>query len=651
MALYVGYYQRLGPMAGTILMQWAFILSLPVMWAGTPIFRRAWEGLKHGAATMETLVSIGALSSFFYSLWSMFKHDIHGIYFDTTTMLIALVLIGKHTEAGARGDAGSAIALLYGLLPKKAVVRAVDGREVLVAVDKLAPGDHVLIKPGERIPADGRIVNGTALIDESLLSGESRPIRKTVGDDVTGATLSTDAPLTVEVTRVGEQSTLAKMIALVEEAITVKSPAERWADRISRYFVPAIILIALSTGLYLWHAHSEPKEILVRIVSILVIACPCALGLATPLAITTGVGAAAKRGILIANPAVLETLPKVKRLLIDKTGTLTEGLFAVRDFVQADSLPFREGQGVGSDLSTIAAIESLSEHPLARALVSYAGNQSVGHVPPGLGARGPEPSADVSVQNFQRIDGQGVTADVDGATWFIGNRTLAESTGATIPADLDTQAITAEHDGMTVLFYGTVHTLLPIRGLFLLGDAPRSGTIDAIKRLRALGIDVELISGDAVATTKAIAAQVDIADVTGQMTPEDKINRVRAAQQGSSGETIVAMVGDGINDAPALAQADIGIAFGSGTEIARRASDITLVSDDLGRLADLFALSNRTARIIRQNLFWACIYNSVCVPLAVAGLVNPIIAAAAMLVSSLSVVFNTKRLKWEFGVR
>ena len=644
MALYVGYFQHLGPMAGQILMEWALVLTLPVMWAGIPIFRRAWEGARRGAATMETLVSIGALSSFFYSLWSMFKHDIHGIYFDTTTMLIALILIGKHTEAGARGDAGGAIALLYGLLPRKALIRGVDGREQLIAVDKLGPGDCVLVKPGERIPADGRIVEGTAFIDESLLSGESRPIRKTTGDLVTGATLSTDAPLTVEVTRVGDESTLSKMIALVEEAISVKSPAERWADRISRYFVPAIIAIAVGTGAWLWIAHVSPSAILVRVVSILVIACPCALGLATPLAITTGVGAAALRGILIGNPTVMETLPKVKRILIDKTGTLTEGHFAVRDFTGDDT-----------DLAAVAAIESMSEHPLGRAIVTYARDRKV---------------SAVKAENFQRLDGMGVTADIDGAHWFIGNRALAQSSGASIPAELEARAASAERDGMTALFYGSSanpefhipHSTFHISfGLLVLGDAARPGAPEAIKRLKDLGIEVELISGDAAVTTQAIASRVGIDVATGQMTPEDKINRVRAVQQdvactgsekhGDAGTVIVAMVGDGINDAPALAQSDIGIAFGSGTEIARRASDITLVSDDLGRLADLFKISNRTARIIRQNLFWACIYNSVCIPLAVAGLVNPIIAAAAMLVSSLSVVFNTKRLKWEFGVR
>ena len=639
MALFVGYFQKIGPAATFILPRWMLVLSLPVVWAGIPIFRRAWEGMRQGVATMETLVTLGALTSFFYSIWSMLHGDIKGVYFDTADMLIALILIGKHTEAGARGDASSAIALLYGLLPRKAVVRAPDGRDMLIALDKLAPGDCVVVRPGERIPADGRVVEGTALIDESLLSGESMPVRKTVGDEVTGATLSTDAPLMIEVTRTGEESTLSKMIALVEDAITVKSPTERWADRISRFFVPSIIAIALVTGLCLWLAHAAPSAILVRVVSILVIACPCALALATPLAITTGVGAAAMRGILIANTAVLETLPRVRRVMIDKTGTLTEGLFAVREFT-----------GTVGDLAVISALESRSEHPLAYAIVAHAAPQLKGEPP-------------VDVRDFQRVEGMGVTAVVgaEGSTWFIGNRALAQSMGSSTTADLDARALYAERDGMTVLFYGTKSTPHPdpgkgeqeelVRGMLILGDAPRTGAESAVKRLKGLGIEVELISGDAAATTQALAARVEIDRATGEMTPEDKIVRVRAVQQEMKPGDVVAMVGDGINDAPALAQAGIGISFGSGTEIARRASDITLVSEDLGRLADLFALSNRTAQIIRQNLFWACIYNSICIPLAVAGFVNPIVAAAAMLVSSMSVVFNTKRLKWEFGVK
>ncbi|MGO8672174.1 MAG: heavy metal translocating P-type ATPase, partial [Capsulimonadaceae bacterium] len=495
----------------------------------------------------------------------------------------------------------------------------------LVAVDKLEPGDRVVVRPGDRMPADGRVIEGTALVDESLLSGESRPVTKTVGDDVTGATVATDSPLLVEVTRVGNESTLARMISLVEDAIAARSPAERWADRISRIFVPSIIALALATGSVMLALHAPLAHIIVRVVAILVIACPCALGLATPLAITTAVAAAATRGILVVNTEVMERLPGATRILLDKTGTLTEGRFAVREF-----------RGDPADLPTVVAVESMSEHPLARALVAYAN-----------GRPGDSPVI-VDATDFQRHDGAGVTAMVGSARWFAGNRSHVDACGAAVAPDLETLAVDAETEGMTVIFYGSDAVT---RGCFVLGDALRPGSTEAVRRLKDLGMSVELVSGDARATVSAIASAAGIETATGQMTPAEKIARVRAVQALTRPGPIVAMVGDGINDAPALAQADIGIAFGSGAEIARRAADITLVTDDLGRLPDLFQLSRRTAAIIRQNFFWACIYNGVCVPLAVFGFVSPIIAAAAMLISSMSVVWNTKRLKVEFDVR
>ena len=334
--LYVGYWDPLGAFGRAITLG-TFLTCLPTLWAGWPLFQKAAGAARQGTATMETLISLGSLTAFGFSVWAALHGDTRHIYFDTSAMLIALILLGKYLESGAKSQASGAIALLYGLLPKKATVVTPDGRETLVAVDKLGLGDRILIRPGERIPADGRVVSGTASVDESLLSGESRPISKAPGDLVTGATVATDAPLTVEVTRVGAETTLAQMIALVETALATKSHTERWADAIARRFVPAIILLALATGLTLTFAtHTAPADIMVRVVAVLVIACPCALSLATPLAITTGVGAAAARGILIANTAVLEVLPRVHHLLLDKTGTLTEGRFAVRAFVPTE---------------------------------------------------------------------------------------------------------------------------------------------------------------------------------------------------------------------------------------------------------------------------------------------------------------------------
>ena len=606
-----------------------FFMSLPVLIAGWPIFAKAWAAARRGGAIMETLIALGVTVSFAYSAWVVAHGGVH-VYFDTADMLIALVLIGKHIEAGARHDASGAISLLYGLLPKKALVRAADGREALVALGKLGLGDRLVVRPGERIPSDGRVIEGASLVDESLLSGEARPIAKKVGDEVTGGTVATDAPLVVEVTRIGGETTLAQMIALVEEALAAKSPVEQWADRISRRFVPAIAALAVLTALTLLLSGHSASDAIVRAVTVLVVACPCALGLATPLAVTSGVGAAAARGILIGNTDILQVLPRVRHLLLDKTGTLTEGRFAVRSFT-----------GKVDDLAVLGALEDASEHPLARALITHA--RSLGLVFP--------PAAD-----FARHEGQGITGTVDGQPWFIGNRALCTAQAALIPPALESQAQDAERLAQTALFYG-VFTPLPlpgegapsaagvgatVRGLVTLGDALRPGAAEAVRALQAAGLTLEVISGDAEATTQAVARAVGLDHATAQMRPTDKVARVRETQVSQ----IVAMAGDGINDAPALAQANVGIAFGSGTEIARRAADITLVGDDLGRLADLFTLARRTANVIRQNLFWACLYNVVCIPLAVLGVIrNPIFAAAAMLVSSLSVVLNTKRLR------
>jgi len=638
------------------------VLSLPVLWAGGPLFVKAWGALRRGAAIMETLITVGVAVSFAYSVWVVARGGVH-VYFDTADMLVALVLVGKFIEAGARSEATGAIALLYGLLPSKALVKSADGREVLVALGKLGAGDRVVVRPGERIPCDGRVAEGAALVDESLLSGEARPVAKRVGDEVVGGTVATDAPLLVEVTRTGSETTLAQMIALVEDALAAKSPVEQWADAISRRFVPAMIALAVGTAAVLGVSGHSAADCLVRAVTVLVIACPCALGLATPLAVTTGVGAAAARGILIGNTDVLQVLPRVTHLLLDKTGTLTEGRFAVRTFT-----------GTESDLAALTALEEASEHPLARALVAHARSLGVAALP---------------ASEFARHEGQGVTGSVSGQGWFIGNRALCAAQNAPIPDALEQSAQDAETQVQTALFYGkmaptpgTTYRPLPpqageglgtegletsgrptahslplshevgegsalapgvgaVLGLLTLGDALRPGAARAVQSLRAAGLTLEVVSGDARATTDAIARSVGIAEASAQMHPAGKVARVRLAQE----THIAAMAGDGINDAPALAQANVGIAFGSGTEIARRAADITLIGDDLQRLADLFTLARSTAAIIRQNLFWACLYNAVCIPLAVAGLIkNPIFAAAAMLISSLSIVLNTRRL-------
>jgi heavy metal translocating P-type ATPase len=628
-ALYVAPWTALGRGGVQVVAIGAGVMSLPILWAGWPIFRKAWGAARQGMATMETLITLGAGAAFTFSAWSLFHQNYRHVYFDTAGMLVALTLIGKYLEAGAKGQANGAISLLYGLLPKKATLLTPECAEVLVTVEKLGPGDRILIRPGERVPADGRIVSGTALVDESLLSGESRPVSKSPGDSVTGGTVAADAPLTVEVTRVGQEGTVARMAALVEAALAGKSRTERWADALARRFVPMILLLATATGLGLVFTHHALDVIMACVVSVLVIACPCALALATPLAVTTAVGVAASRGILIADTGVLEILPRVRHLLLDKTGTLTEGKFTVHAIVPAPAYE----QELEADLAALAHLESASEHPLARALISYIHETPR---PPILGEK--------DVTNFQRVEIGGVTGRVGDTDWWIGSRTLADAQGASLTDTLLSCSSEYEALGLTVLFYGTVPKLVEgeLRGIIALGDAPRPGAAEAIQRLEALGVTVEVVSGDAEATTLAVAKSVGIARATAQMRPADKAVRVQAAQKAYG---TVALAGDGINDAPALARADVGIAFGSGTEIARRAADITLIGDDLGRLADLFTLSRRTARVVRQNLVWACCYNAICLPLAVCGFVSPLVAAVAMLVSSLSVVLNSRRLR------
>ncbi len=621
-ALYVAPWEGLGRGGAGVVAAGAGLMSLPILWAGLPIFRRAWGAARQGRATMETLITLGAGAAFGFSAWSLARHDFRHVYFDTAGMLVALTLIGKFLESGAKGQASGAISLLYGLLPKKAAQLTPDGTETLVAVDRLVPGDIVRVRPGERIPADGQVVSGAALVDESLLSGESRPVSKRVGDAVTGGSVAADAPLTLEVTRVGRDGTVARMAALVESALAGKSRTERWADALARRFVPAILLLAAATGAALLGTHHGPAVVMARVVSVLVIACPCALALATPLAVTTAVGAAAGRGILIADAGVLEVLPRVRHLLLDKTGTLTEGRFTVRAVAPSP------GFVPETDLATLAVLEIPSEHPLARALIAHV--RDTGHSStPGC----------LAVTEFTRMEAGGVTGRVGETPWWIGSRALADAQGAILPEPLCAQAAQHEAAGLTVVFYGTRGQA---RGMVALGDAPRPGAAQAVRRLEALGVTVEVVSGDSEATTQAVAHSVGIARAAARMLPADKAARVRAAQEGRA---LVALAGDGVNDAPALAQADVGIAFGSGAEVARRAADITLVGDDLGRLVDLFVLARRTARVIRQNLAWACLYNAVCLPLAVLGFVSPLVAAAAMLGSSLSVVLNSRRLR------
>ena len=616
-ATIVGNYQVLGHQAETILPRWALGLSIPVFWAGMPIFKRAISAARQGTATMETLITIGAWSAFLYSCWVMWKGDFH-VYFNTADMLIALILIGKHIESGAKNQASDAVALLQGLLPKKAALLDSAGAEHTVPLARLQPGDRVLVRAGERIPCDGVVESGSSSVDQSVLTGESLPVHVGPGSEVTGATIVCDSPLTLTVTRTGTSSTLAQMIALVETAMSSRSSTERWADKISRVFVPVILILSAATALVLYFVlHAPVAEVLERSVSILVIACPCALGLATPLAITTAVGAAAKRGILVSNTAVLEVLPVVRTVILDKTGTLTEGKFEVHDQLSV-------GNEADYERAVLSALESTSEHPLAAAIRRFGSTDG---------------RYDVRVTDFERSQSLGVSGDVECERWFIGNRDMALEAKAVPHQSVQQFAEKAQADGLTALYYGKTGQVL---GAISLGDSLRHGSVEAVERLKNLGMRVVLLSGDSVATTQAIASASGAAEFVASLSPIQKSEYVRNIQ--SAERTKVALVGDGINDAPGLAVADVGIAMISGTDIAQRAADITLVTEDIGRVAELFELSYQTAGIIKQNLFWACTYNVVCVPLAVLGFVNPVVAVFAMVFSSLSVLANTKRV-------
>ena len=528
-------------------------------------------------------------------------------------MLLALVMVGKYVETGVRNRTSDALTLLYGLLPRKALLLQ-HGVERQVAVGQIAVGDVVLVRPGERIPADGIVVSGNAAVDESLLSGEPRPATKAPNDRVTGGTIPEDGALYIRVDKIGEATTLSKIIALVEDALRRKTPAEQTADKISRVFVPAIIFVALATAAWLLvFAHAGYPAAIARLVAVLVIACPCALGIATPMAMSTSMGIAAKQGVLIGDGGVFEALVKARSFVFDKTGTVTLGRFSVHEVWPA-----------GVDLAGLAALETQSEHAIGRAILAHFAATT----------------AMQEVVAFERVPGMGLRGVVDTRCMFAGNVRLAMASGAHLSADIQARARTMQHHGWTVVYFGSRDV---VDGIVALGDAPRPGAAEAISELVRRGVVIHLLSGDEQDTVRTVAQIVGIGSWFARFLPSDKANWLRELRRRTQPGTVV-MVGDGVNDAPALAEADVGIAVASGTEIAARAAQITMISSDLRVLPGLIDLARSTTKIIRQNLFWAFLYNVVCIPLAVAGLVTPIWAVVAMLISSTTVVLNTQRL-------
>ncbi len=614
-----------------------FVLTAPaVFWVGGRFFTGAYKAALQKTSDMNTLVAVGAFSAYAYSAAATFFPRFFTtagitphVYYDGAAMIVTLILVGRLLEAGAKGRTSMAIKNLIKLKPKTAhLIR--DDQEREVAVDEVRIGDVVLVRPGERIPVDGTILSGESTIDESMLTGESVPVNKVAGQKVFAATMNKTGGFTFRATGVGAETALAQIIRLVEEAQGSKAPIQRLADKVASVFVPAVFLIAVMTFAvwYFLPAESHFSRALINFVSVLVIACPCALGLATPTAIMVGTGLGAQSGILIKGGEALEKIHKLSVIVFDKTGTLTKGEPDVTDSVTADG--FEENQ----ILSFAAALEKSSEHPLARAIVRKAEHAGV---------------RIMAVEKFTVLSGLGAKALIDGQRVLIGNRFLMADEGIAID-DWNLSAERLAGEGKTVVYLALGKSVV---GLIALADTPKASAARTVQRLKSRGMKVAMITGDNEGTARAIAKQLGIEKVMANVLPGKKADEIKNLQ--NAGE-VVAMVGDGINDAPALAAADVGIAIGAGTDVAIEAGDITLIRDDLLGVPASISLSKATMRTIRQNLFWAFIYNVIGIPVAAGALypffgilLNPEFAAAAMALSSFSVVSNSLRLRrvWE----
>ena len=600
--------------------QWAsLVLATPVVaYAGWPFHRAAATNARHGVATMDTLISVGTLAAWTWSTVVVLGGLTTSIYFDTAGAITALILLGRYLEARAKRRSGAAIRALLELGAKEAHLLR-DGQEVLVPVEALTVGDRFVVRPGEKVATDGVVTSGTSAIDQSMLTGESVPVEVGPGDAVAGATVNTSGRLVVEATRVGSATALAQIARLVAEAQAGKAPVQRLADRISAVFVPIVMGVsALTLVGWLVVGGAATTAAFTAAVAVIVIACPCALGLATPTAIMVGTGRGAQLGIVIKGPEVLEQTRQVTTVVLDKTGTLTEGAMAVSAVVPADGVDEAEL------LRLAAGAEDASEHPIARAIAA-AGRERLGELP--------------AVESFTARAGLGVEAVVDGHGVVIGRPGLLADRRVSLPARLTAEADRLEAAGSTVV---GVAWDGEARGLVAVADRVKPTSRQAVADLRALGLTPVLLTGDNERTARAVAAEVGIDRVLADVLPGEKAAEVARLQ--AAGE-VVAMVGDGVNDAPALARADLGLAIGTGADVAIEASDITLVAGDLRTAADAIRLSRRTLRTIEGNLFWAFGYNVVAVPFAVAGVVNPIVAAAAMAFSSVFVVTNSLRLR------
>ena len=606
----------------------AFALATPVQfYAGWPFLRGAAIRARARTANMDTLIALGTLAAYLYSVWAHLTsldelaHARHGtlpaLYFESAAVIVAFIALGRWLEARAKGRASQAIKRLLEMGAKEArVIR--NGKELRVPVDAVKPGWVLKVLPGEKIPVDGRVLEGTAAVDESMLTGESVPVEKGPGDEVAGATVDADGVLVIEATRVGQDTVLAQIARLVAEAQGSKAPIQRLADRVSGIFVPVVMAIAAVTAVIWYLIDGTVEGALVPAVAVLIIACPCALGLATPAALMVGTGRGAQMGILIRGAEILERSRSVDTVVFDKTGTLTEGRMRLVDVF-----------GCVETFEHAAAVEAGSDHPIARAIVEGARERGV-EIPRAVGFR---TVAGVGARARLEVPGLG-DQEV-----LVGRRSFLEAEGMRIPPSVELAAARLEAEGKTVVWAGWGGVAA---GVLAVADTVKPGAAETVRALHGMGIQVVMLTGDNRVTGEAIAGQLGIDRVIAEVHPQDKVEAIRSLQ--AEGR-VVAMVGDGINDGPALAKADLGIAIGTGTDVAIEASDITLVSGDLAGVVRAIRLSRRTFRTIQENLFWAFGYNVAAIPLAAAGLLSPVIAAAAMALSSVSVLTNSLRLR------
>ncbi|MBO8171748.1 MAG: copper-translocating P-type ATPase [Bacillaceae bacterium] len=596
-----------------------FVLATPIQFViGWQFYRGAYKNLKNGSANMDVLVAMGTSAAYFFSLVQIFRGQYHQLYFETSAILITLILLGKLLEARAKGRTSEAIKKLMGLQAKTALVIR-DGKEQEIPVEDVQIGDTILVRPGEKIPVDGKVLEGNSAVDESMLTGESIPVDKKPGDTVIGATINKNGTLKMEATRVGKETALAQIVKVVEEAQGSKAPIQRMADKISGIFVPIVVAIAVVTFL-IWYFIVDPGNFahaLINFTAVLVIACPCALGLATPTSIMVGTGKGAENGVLFKGGEHLEHTREIDLVVLDKTGTITKGEPELTDVITLD------GFDEGALLTWVASLEKGSEHPLAHAIVK------------GAEAKGLRPEQPSS---FNAIPGYGVEGEVDGKKVLVGTRRLMEQQGIAVDAILSEQE-RLEEEGKTAMLAAVDGELA---GLVAVADTVKDSSKEAIDRLKQMGIKVVMMTGDNRRTAEAIGKQVGVDEIRAEVLPQDKAEEVKKWKE--KGYT-VAMVGDGINDAPALAVADVGMAIGTGTDIAMEAADVTLMRGDLRAIPEAIIVSRLTMKNIRQNLFWALFYNSVGIPVAALGLLAPWIAGAAMAFSSVSVVSNSLRLK------